>query len=150
MTDTERAEYNDVIRKLTMRLEEAVGEIDRLKNVVAKVTGTDDAHSTLRRLYLDEAQNPNTRVRAAQAALHVESAPLKPVAQIELKADDPDSNLPLAELVAKRRAYAHHLALTDPKYKNLPKTLYSSKGSEVFVYRTDDDGDGNGDSGDAS
>ena len=51
MTDIEKAECEGVIRLLTAKLEEAVGEIDRLRAVVAKLTeGTDDAHSTLRRL----------------------------------------------------------------------------------------------------
>jgi hypothetical protein len=78
-------------------------EIDRLRAVVAKLTGTDnDAHSTLRRMYLDEAQNPNTRVRAAQAALGVEKASLKPVTQLELTAEP--EPMPLAELVRLRRA----------------------------------------------
>jgi len=79
MTDTERAEYNDVVRKLTTKLEEAVGEVDRLRNVVAKLTGTDDAHSTLRRLYLDETQPPNTRLKAAQASINFEKSRLESV-----------------------------------------------------------------------
>lgn len=108
MIDTERAEYNDVIRKLTTRLEEAVGEIDRLQAVVAKVTGTDDAHSTLRRLYLDEAQNPNTRVRAAQAALNVEKPRLESVPPpLDLAAEPYES---LADKVTRMRAYVDALA----------------------------------------
>ena len=79
MTDTEKAEYESIVGMLTTKLEEAVGEIDRLRNVVAKLTGTDDAHSTLRRLYLDEAQSPNTRVRAATAALNFERPRLESV-----------------------------------------------------------------------
>ena len=63
-------------------------EIDRLRSVVAKLTGTNDAHSTLCRLYLDETQPSTTRVRAAQAALNVEKASLKPTeAAIDLIAE---------------------------------------------------------------
>jgi len=114
MTDTERAEYNDVIRKLTTRLEEAVGEIDRLKNVVAKVvTGTDDAHSTLRRIYLDEAQSPNTRLKAAQASINFEKSRLENVPPpLDLVAEP--ARLPLHELVRLRRARAK--ALEDPGF----------------------------------
>jgi hypothetical protein len=118
MTDTERAEYNDVVRKLTMKLEEAVGEVDRLRNVVAKLTGTDDAHSTLRRLYLDETQSSSVRVRAATAAIGHESAPLKSVSQLELKAEEPV--IPLAEVVRLQRARAkalEGLRPDDPKYR---------------------------------
>jgi hypothetical protein len=101
MTDTERAEYNDVVRKLTTKLEEPVGEVDRLRNVVAKLTGTDDAHSTLRRMYLDETQSPNTRVRAAQAALQHEKPRLMPEkAPLELTAEPYE---PLAVVVERQR-----------------------------------------------
>ena len=107
MTDTEKAEYESVVGMLTAKLEEAVGEIDRLRAVVAKLTGTEDAHSTLRRIYLNEAQNPNTRVRAAQAALGVEKASLKPQsAPLELTAEPV---IPLADLVRRRRARADAL-----------------------------------------
>ena len=81
----------ETVEEKLKRYEAVIGlqmeEIDRLRAVVAKLTGTDnDAHSTLRRLYLDETQNPNSRIRAAQAALNVEKASLKPVQQLELKA----------------------------------------------------------------
>jgi len=106
MSDTDLrsklAEREDVIQQLVTKLQETVDENDRLRAVVAKLTGTDDAHSTLRRLYLDEAQNPNTRVRAAQAALNVEKPSLKPQpAPLDLVAEP---IIPLAELVEQRRA----------------------------------------------
>jgi hypothetical protein len=54
-------------------------EIDRLRAVVSKLTeGVDDAHSTLRRLYLDETQSSNVRCLAARAALNFEKPALKP------------------------------------------------------------------------
>jgi hypothetical protein len=95
----------ETVEEKLKRYEAVIGlqmeEIDRLRAVVAKLTGTDDAHSTLRRLYLDETQNPNVRVRAATAAIGRESAPLKPISQLELKAEEPVE--PLADLVARRR-----------------------------------------------
>jgi hypothetical protein len=69
--------------------------------VVAKLTGTDDAHSTLRRLYLDEAQSPNTRVRAATAALNFERPRLESVPPaLDVVSEEIED---LATLVAKRR-----------------------------------------------
>jgi hypothetical protein len=150
MTDIERAEYNDVVRKLTMRLEEAVGEIDRLRAVVAKLTGTDDAHSTLRRLYLDETQPPTTRVRAAQAALNVEKASLKPVSQLELKAEP--APLPLAEVVRLQRARAkalEGLPMGHPRYRDWVWDDDQSKWSEQ-VARLENSGDGTGQDGNGS
>jgi hypothetical protein len=111
MTDTERGEYESVIRQL-------MSEIERLQAVVAKLTGTDDAHSTLRRLYLDETQPSTTRVRAAQAALNVEKPALKPQpAPMDLVAEPV---IPLAELVAKQRARADRM-LSEPPFSTLPK-----------------------------
>src|SRR6516165_108661 len=74
----------------------------------ALTEGTDDAHSTLRRLYLDEAQNPNTRVRAAQAALNVEKPRLESVPPpLDLAAEPYES---LADKVTRMRAYVDALA----------------------------------------
>src|SRR6516165_10454293 len=102
MTDTEKAEYESVVGMLTAKLEEAVGEIDRLRAVVAKLTGTDDAHSTLRRLYLDEALPPTARVRAAAAALNFEKPRLESVPPpLDLTAEE--TYEPLATLVEKQR-----------------------------------------------
>jgi hypothetical protein len=83
-------------------------EIDRLRAQVTALTeGTDDAHSTLRRLYLDEAQNPNTRVRAAQAAMSFEKPSLKPQpAPLELTAEPYE---PLAERLERQRARMERL-----------------------------------------
>src|SRR6516225_2289072 len=102
MTDIEKAECEGVIRLLTAKLEEAVDENDRLRAVVAKLTeGADDAHSTLRRLYLDEALSPAARVRAASSALNFEKPRLEPVPPpLELVAKPVED---LATLVHRRR-----------------------------------------------
>jgi hypothetical protein len=110
MTDTDihskLAEYEGIVGMLTAKLEEAVGEIDRLRAVVAKLTeGTDDAHSTLRRLYLDETQPSNARIRAATAASGVEKPSLKPQpAPLDLVAEPPYE--PLAVVVERQRRRA--------------------------------------------
>jgi|SRR6516165_10275676 hypothetical protein len=100
MTDVEKSEYETCIQSL-------MSEVERLQAVVAKLTeGTDDAHTTLRRLYLDEKQSSNTRIKAAIGALHVEKPSLRPQsAPLELTAEPVED---LAELVARqrRRAYA--------------------------------------------
>src|SRR6516164_598732 len=105
MAETEETVEQKLARYATV-IDLQMQEIDRLRDVVAKLTGTDnDAHSTLRRLYLDETQNPNSRIRAAQAALGVEKASLKPQpAPLELTAEP--APLPLAEKVRLQRARA--------------------------------------------
>jgi len=110
-------------------------EIDRLRAQVAALTeGTDDAHSVLRQLYLDETQPSTTRVRAAQAALNVEKPSLKPQpAPLDLVAEEV---VPLATLVERQRARAN-LMLSQPPFSDLPK---------VFPLRSD----GNGDDSDGS
>ena len=107
MTDTDTdlrsklTECESIIQQLVTKLQETVDENDRLQAVVAKLTGTADAHSTLRRLYLDETQSPNTRVRAAQAALQHEKPRLMPEkAPLELTAEPYE---PLAVVVERQR-----------------------------------------------
>ena len=101
MTETE-----ETVEQKLARYENVIGlqmqEIDRLRAVVAKLTeGTDDAHSTLRRLYLDETQSSNTRVRAAQAALNVEKPKLQSVQPpLTLVAEEYED---LATLVTRQR-----------------------------------------------
>jgi hypothetical protein len=111
------AECEDIIRLLTEKLQETVGENDRLRAVVAKLTGTDDAHSTLRRLYLDETQPSSTRVRAASAALNFEKPRLESVPPA-LDATCEEIIEPLPDLVARQRARAEKMLLESP-YREL-------------------------------
>jgi hypothetical protein len=69
---------------------------------VAKLTeGVDDAHTTLRRLYLDEALPPTARVRAAAAALNFEKPRLESVPPpMDLVAEPVE---PLAVVVERQR-----------------------------------------------
>jgi hypothetical protein len=114
-------------------------EIDRLRAVVAKLTGTDDAHSTLRRLYLDETMSPNTRVRAAQAAMNFEKPRLESVPPpLDLVAE-PDE--PIADVVARQRARADKMLLEDPAFRAV-------RNFQVVPSRPD--GNGNGSDNDHS
>jgi hypothetical protein len=95
MTDAEKAEYDDVIRQLMAKVEELVAANTALKADL-------NAHQTLRSIYSDSTQPATVRVRAAQAALGHESAPLKPQeAPLDLVAEEV---IPLARLVEERRA----------------------------------------------
>jgi hypothetical protein len=122
-------------------------EIDRLRAVVAKLTGTDDAHSTLRRLYLDEAQSPNARIRAATAALVVEKPRLAPEPRpLELTAKPIED---LATLVHRRRARQdalQGLPLGHPKFLE-----WIERDESDYSPPSSDQGNGNGSNdGDAS
>jgi len=95
MTDPEKAEYENVIRLLTAKVEELLTANERLTSELT-------AHQTLRALYSDSTQPAMVRLRAAQAALNIESPALKPVEQpLDLVAEPPIP--PLAEVVEKQR-----------------------------------------------
>jgi chromosome segregation ATPase len=95
-------ECEGLVRLLTTKLQETVDENDRLRAVVAKLTeGADDAHSTLRRIYLDEAQSSTARIKAAQASINFEKSRLENVPPaLELTAKPVED---LATLVHRRR-----------------------------------------------
>jgi hypothetical protein len=102
MTETDiqskLTEYEDMVRLLTTKCEELVAENARLRS------SENTAHSVLREVYIDPSASPHVRVLAAKAAISHESAPLKPISQLELKAEEPVR--PLSEIVAERRARA--------------------------------------------
>src|SRR6516164_2731627 len=80
-------------------------EITRLREENARLRSSENtAHSVLREVYNDPSASPHVRVLAAKAAISHESAPLKPISQLELKAEEPVR--PLSEIVAERRARA--------------------------------------------
>jgi hypothetical protein len=80
-------------------------EITRLRAQVAALTeGVDDAHSTLRRIYLNEAESSNARIKAAQASINYEKSRLENVPPaLELTAKPVED---LATLVHRRRRRA--------------------------------------------
>jgi hypothetical protein len=114
MTDTDLqsklAEYEDVVRLLTAKLEELAAENARLRS------SENNAHSVLREVYNDPTASPAVRVKAAGLALPHETPRLTPQPQpLDLVAEEV---IPLAELVAKRRKRQEalqDLALDDPR-----------------------------------
>src|SRR6516164_702960 len=98
MTDAEfqnrLAEYEDMVRLLTTKLEELAAENTRLRS------SENNAHAVLREVYNDPTASPAVRVKAAGLALphevpRLESVPppLDLVAKLE----------PLAEVVRRQR-----------------------------------------------
>jgi len=62
MTDVEKAEFEDVIRKLVTKCEELAAENARLRS------SENNAHSVLREVYNDPTASPAVRVKAAGLA----------------------------------------------------------------------------------
>ena len=84
-----------------------VDENDKLRALVTNLTEGANAHTVLQSLYRDPNQPAGHRIKAATAALNVESAPLKPVEPaIDATCEE---IIPLAELVAQRRKRADEL-----------------------------------------
>jgi hypothetical protein len=111
MTDTERAEYDDVVRQLMAKCEQLAAE-----NAALKVNNA-SAHQTLRAIYADSTQPATVRVRAAQAALGHESAPLKSVEPpLDLVAEPVE---PLADVVRRQRARCDRMLLEDAQFQGL-------------------------------
>jgi hypothetical protein len=96
MTDSEKAEYDDVVRQLIVKCEQLAAE-----NAALKVNNA-SAHQTLRAIYADSSQPATVRVKAAQAALNVETPRLESVPPpLDLVAEP---IIPLARLVEQQRA----------------------------------------------
>jgi hypothetical protein len=112
MTDTERAEYDDVVRRLMAKCEQLAAENAALK------ANNASAHQTLRAIYADSTQPASVRVKAAQAALNVETPRLESVQPpLDLVANEKIE--PLAALVHRRRRRQDALEgrqLGDPEY----------------------------------
>jgi hypothetical protein len=126
MTDPEKAEYDDVVRQLMAKCEQLAAENAALK------ANNASAHQTLRAIYADSTQPATVRVRAAQAALGHESAPLKPTeAPLDLVAEVTE---PLADVVARQRARCDRMQLESP-YREL---------LERFPLKSTGNGNGNG------
>jgi hypothetical protein len=97
-----------------------MAEITALRAENAALKANASAHQTLAEIYRNPAEPSGVRVRAAQAALSHESAPLKPVeAPLDLVAEPVE---PLAEVVRRQRARADRMLLEDPQYQGLPKS----------------------------
>jgi hypothetical protein len=100
MTDAEKAEYERVIRMLTAKVEELVAANERLSSELT-------AHQTLRAIYSDSTQPATVRVRAAQAALNVETPRLEPQpAPLDLPYEEVEA---LPVVVERQRARADRM-----------------------------------------
>ena len=79
MTDSEKAEYEGTIRLLVTKLEETVGENDRLREENARLRSSENnAHAVLREVYNNPTASPAVRVKAAGLALPHETPRLMP------------------------------------------------------------------------
>jgi hypothetical protein len=130
MTDTDiqskLGEYENMVRLLTAKLEELAAENARLRS------SENTAHSVLREVYNDPTASPAVRVKAAGLALPHETPRLTPIAPaIDATCEEIK---PLHQVVEEQRARAARMLLEDPKYRDLPKEVFSSRGDKVFVY----------------
>src|SRR6516225_6447134 len=130
MTDPEKAEYDDVVRQLMAKCEQLAAENAALK------ANNASAHQTLRAIYADSTQPATVRVRAAQAALNVETPSLKsqPPA-IDATCEEIE---PLADVVARQRARCDRMQREDPQFQALRNSGYLLEGNG-----NDDSGAGN-------
>ena len=96
-----------------------MAEIQKLRVENAALRSAEGAHDVLRRIYLNEAESSNARIKAAQASINFEKSRLEnaPPA-LELTANQPPVE-DLATLVHRRRRRANALAglpMGHPKY----------------------------------
>ena len=110
MTDTDLqsklAEYEDMVRLLTAKLEEMAAENERLRDGA-------DAHSTLQSIYRNPATAEGNRIKAAAASLPVEKPKLMSIGPpIELNRRE---RWRVYEMWAQRREYIfEHRAIPPP------------------------------------
>jgi hypothetical protein len=111
MTDTEKAEYDDVVRQLMAKCEQLAAENAALK------ANNASAHQTLRTIYADSTQPATVRVRAAQA-VNVETPSLKPQPPA-IDSTTCEEIEPLHQLVERRRARMIAMHRDDPQFRGL-------------------------------
>jgi|SRR6516225_787807 len=101
MTDAEfqnrLAEYGDMVRLLTVKLEELAAENARLRSL------ENNAHAVLREVYNDPTASPAVRVKAAGLALPHETPRLMPE-KAAIDATCEEIYEPLADVIARQRA----------------------------------------------
>jgi hypothetical protein len=101
MTDIEKAEYEDVLRRLTAKCEELVAENARLRS------SENNAHAVLREVYNDPTASPAVRVKAAGLALPHEVPRLTPEPRpLDLVYEEVE---PLSVVVERQRARANRI-----------------------------------------
>ena len=117
MTDTEKAEYDDVVRQLMAKCEQSAAENARLRSEKS------DALSVLREVYNDPAASPAHRIKAAGLALPHETPRLMPEPRpLDLVYEEVE---PLAAVVERQRARADRMLL-EPPFSELPGNLKSN------------------------
>jgi hypothetical protein len=111
MTDTERAEYDTVVRMLTAKVEELVLENSRLRSEKS------DALSFLTEVFNDPNALPAHRLKAAGLVLPHQVPALKPVEQpMDLVAEPVE---PLSSIVEKQRARMIQMHQESPEFQRL-------------------------------
>jgi hypothetical protein len=96
-----------------------MAEVERLQGVVAKLTeGSEGAHDVLRRIYLNEAESSNARIKAAQASINYEKSRLEnaPPA-LELTAKPVEDLATMVHRRRRRQAALEGRPEGDPEYK---------------------------------
>ena len=96
-----------------------MAEIERLRAENASLKANNaSAHQTLRAIYADSTQPASVRVKAAQAALNVETPRLESVPPpLDLVAEEVE---PLADVVARQRARADRMEREARNIRVLP------------------------------
>ena len=116
MTD----DKDDLIRQLVQRLRETVDEVDRLKALVARMTEGALGRDTLSEIHRNRDLPAAVRVKAAIGCLPYESPPLQSVPPAVDATCEEISRIPLAELVAKRRAHVDRMTAEARDIEVLP------------------------------
>jgi hypothetical protein len=99
-------------------LDAYVRELTTLREENERLKSADGAHDVLRRIYLNEAESSNTRLKAAQASINFEKSRLENVPPpLELAAEPYE---PLAVVVERQRARAERIAREDPFFRSHP------------------------------
>jgi hypothetical protein len=94
-----------------------MAEIEKLRAENALLRSAEGAHDVLRRIYLNEAESSNARIKAAQASINYEKSRLEnvpPALELTARKDEP-----LADMVHRRRRRADALQgepLDSPKF----------------------------------
>jgi len=130
MSDAKLAEYEDMIRALTVKCEELAAENTRLRSEKS------DALSVCQEVYSDPNAPAVLRLKAAGLALPHEVPRLEPVPPpLDLVAEPPPE--PLADLIARQRARCDRMLAERRQIRVLPS------GQVIELGGNGSDGEGN-------
>jgi hypothetical protein len=144
-----KADMVEVVETLEAKLKRhedalvaCMAEITKLREENARLRSSENnAHSVLREVYNDPTASPAVRVKAAGLALSHESAPLKPVSQLELTAEPVEDLATLVHRRRRRQKALEGLDYQDPA--NAAKFLAWTE-REDGTYPAEDDSGSNG------